>query len=72
MTRVALAFSLMLGGALFVGQALVVGQALAQSPTTASTPAAQPKPGQTCKKIYVQKKSARTGTYVQVPRMRCF
>ena len=27
--------------------------------------------GQTCKKIYVQKKSQRTGTYVHVPRQRC-
>ena len=61
MTRVALAFSLLLAGALFAGQA----HAQSASPT----PGAQP--GQTCKKVYVQKKSARTGKYVQVPRTRC-
>lgn len=29
------------------------------------------KAGQNCKKVYVQKKSARTGKYVHVPRQRC-
>ncbi len=63
MTRVALAFSLALAGALFAGQA--------HAQTAPAASGAQPKPGQTCKKIYVQKKSARTGKYVQVPRTRC-
>lgn len=63
MTRVALAFSLMLAGALFAGQA--------HAQTASTAPGTQAKPGQTCKKVYVQKKSARTGNYVQVPRTRC-
>lgn len=63
MTRGALAFSLLLAGAVFA--APVAAQ------TASTAPGAQPKPGQTCKKIYVQKKSARTGKYVQVPRTRC-
>jgi len=63
MTRGALAFSLLLAGAVLA--APVAAQ------TTSTAPGAQPKAGQTCKKIYVQKKSARTGKYVQVPRTRC-
>lgn len=42
------------------------------APTQAGSTAVTTTPdGKTCKKVYVQKKSARTGNYVHVPRQKC-
>lgn len=65
MIRFALALSV---GALLVG-AGVPAQAQ-QSAAPAASQKAAPS-GTHCKKVYVQKKSARTGKYVHVPRQRC-
>jgi hypothetical protein len=42
---------------------------VAAQQTTPAAPGASA--GQNCKKVYVQKKSQRTGKYVHVPRQRC-
>ena len=66
MIRFAIALSL---GALLLGAASSAQAQQAAAPT--ATQKAAPAAGANCKKIYVQKKSARTGNYVQVPRQRC-
>lgn len=58
------AFALSLGAFVALAAAPVMAQQKA-------APAAGASAGQNCKKIYVQKKSARTGKYVHVPRQRC-
>jgi hypothetical protein len=67
MIRLALALSL----AVFFSFAVLPAQAQqgAASPAAPSKVAATPDG--TCKKVYVQKKSARTGNYVHVPRQKC-
>lgn len=62
MIRLAIALSF---GALLIAAAPEAHAQQAAPQGTAATA------GKTCKKIYVQKKSARTGNYVQVPRQRC-
>jgi hypothetical protein len=68
MTRLALALSL----AGFFTLALLPAQAQ-QAAGSSATPSnvTQTADGKTCKKVYVQKKSARTGQYVHVPRQKC-
>ena len=63
------AFALSMGAFL----TLAAAPAMAQQKTApaASGAATGAAAGQNCKKIYVQKKSARTGNYVHVPRQRC-
>jgi hypothetical protein len=46
-------------------------QQAAQGSQAVAGQAAAASKGQNCKKTYVQKKSARTGKYVHVPRQRC-
>ena len=63
------AFALSVGAFLMLAAAPVIAQ---QKAAPAAPAAATGAPaGQNCKKIYVQKKSARTGNYVHVPRQRC-
>ena len=59
------AFALSMGAFLTLAAAPVMAQQKA-APAASGASA-----GQNCKKIYVQKKSARTGNYVHVPRQRC-
>lgn len=68
MIRLALALPLVA----FFNFALLPAQAqqAAASPAAPLNVANTPD-GKTCKKVYVQKKSARTGQYVHVPRQKC-
>lgn len=62
------AFALSVGAFLTLATAPVMAQQKAAPAAGAATAASA---GKNCKKIYVQKKSARTGNYVHVPRQRC-
>ena len=54
------------------GLAVLPAAAQQAAPSQPASSAVTTTPdGKTCKKIYVQKKSARTGNYVHVPRQKC-
>lgn len=68
MIRLALALSL----AAFCNLAVMPANAQQPAaPAAASSSVTKTPDGKTCKKTYVQKKSARTGNYVHVPRQKC-
>ena len=68
MIRLALALSV----AVFFGFALLPAQAQQGAAASAASSKVTATPdGKTCNKVYVQKKNARTGNYVHVPRQKC-